>query len=329
MEAGTLSKPMLALLVLLPLALADVLLPLADAGALSVRTEAAERRVRRLAELSPAVVETPSPVAVDLTTPRLEGHGLSAGWGGRPAFRGVELDLPAGSRLGVVGPSGCGKSTLAAVLLRFLEPTDGRVLLAGTAMTGLRLDDVRRTVGLVDDDPYVFASTLRENLRLALPAADDDELLVALDRAALGAWVAALTDGLDTRLGDGAAHVSGGERARLGLARAVLADQPVLVLDEPTAHLDTATALEVTRDLLAEDGRTIVWITHGTVGLDRMDHVLSLGQLARRAARSAEPPSRDIRPSAIGWSALPSRLLTKAKDRPVSGSAQAPEPPRP
>ncbi len=126
----------------------------------------------------------------------------------------------------------------------------------------------------------MFASTLRENLRLARPSATDADLLRALDQAALGTWADQLPTGLDTMLGDGAAHVSGGERARLGLARALLADQPVLVLDEPTAHLDTDTARQVSEDLLATEDRTIVWITHGTVGLDRMDTVLRMGEEA-------------------------------------------------
>jgi ATP-binding cassette subfamily C protein CydCD len=205
---------------------------------------------------------------------------VAAGWSDRPVLADLSLALPPGSRVGVVGPSGCGKSTLAAVLLRFLDPQTGAVRLGPADLRDLALDDVRRTVGLVDDDPHVFASTLRENLRLARPAAGDDELVAALRAAQLGAWLEALPRGLDTWLGDGHAHVSGGERARIALARAVLADTPALVLDEPTAHLDTATARAVTGDLLdaaARAHRTVVWITHGTVGLDRMDTVLDLG----------------------------------------------------
>jgi ATP-binding cassette subfamily C protein CydCD len=205
---------------------------------------------------------------------------VDAGWSDRPVLADLSLALPPGSHVGVVGPSGCGKSTLAAVLLRFLDPRNGSVRLGPADLRDLALDDVRRTVGLVDDDPHVFASTLRENLRLARPAAGDDELVAALRAAQLGAWLEALPRGLDTWLGDGHAHVSGGERARIALARAVLADAPVLVLDEPTAHLDTATARAVTTDLLdaaAGARRTVVWITHAAVGLDRMDTVLDLG----------------------------------------------------
>jgi ATP-binding cassette subfamily C protein CydCD len=282
---SSLSGPMLALLLLLPLALAEVLLPLADAGALSVRTEAADARLARLAAAAPAVADPADPVPLPDGPPVLHGEGLAAGWGAAAAFRGVGLHLEPGGRLGVVGPSGCGKSTLAALLLRFLDPHEGRLDLAGVPLDRLRLDDVRRTVGLVDDDPHVFASTLRENLRLARPGATDADLHQVLRRVSLGPWVAGLPQGLDSRIGDGAAHVSGGERARIGLARALLADAPVLVLDEPTAHLDAATAAAVAADLLAPDDRSLVWITHGTAGLDQMDALLVMdgdGVLDRR-----------------------------------------------
>ncbi len=286
---GNLSGPMLALLLLLPLALAEVWLPVADAGALAVRTAAADERLASLTHLTPLVTDPLLPRTPDLHRPEVATDDLAAGWGEAPPFRGLDLRLAPGARVGVVGPSGCGKSTLAAALLRFLDPLEGRVALAGTDLRDLRLDDVRRTVGLVDDDPYVFGSTVRENLRLARPDADDATLLRVLERTSLLPWVEALPAGLDERLGDGGSAVSGGERARLGLARALLADTPVLVLDEPTAHLDTATARSVTQDLLADATRSVVWITHTTVGLDLMDQVVDLGEVTRRSA--AQPTS--------------------------------------
>ncbi len=279
LESGAVSGPMAALLVLLPLALLDVVTPLADAGALQVRTAAADQRLAALATRQPAVADAPHTVGLAGTDTDMVLDRVFAGWPNRPVLRDLSLVLPAGARLGVVGPSGSGKSTLAAVLLRFLDPNFGSVRLGPTDLRELALDDVRRTVGLVDDDPHVFASTLRENLRLARPDADTDEIVEALRAAQLGPWFDALPRGLDTWLGEGHAHVSGGERARIGLARAVLAGTPVLVLDEPTAHLDAATARAVTADLLdaaTAAGRTVVWVTHGTIGLDRMDRVLDL-----------------------------------------------------
>ena len=207
------------------------------------------------------------------------------------ALRDVDLHLCPGTRVGVVGPSGSGKSTLAAVLLRFLDPQAGRATLGGTDLSALSLEDVRRTLVLVDDDPHVFASSVAENVRLARPGATDQEVRAALGDACLGAWVDALPDGIHTHVGDGRREVSGGERARLALARSLLADPPVLVLDEPTAHLDGPTARAVADQMLGSAtraGRSIVWITHGTVGLDAMDRVVRLDAAGRAGvSRSA------------------------------------------
>jgi len=179
----------------------------------------------------------------------------------------------------VVGRSGCGKSTLAAVLLRFLDPAGGQYTVNGQDVRTLDPDDIRAVVGLVDDAPYLFATTLAENVRLARPDADDAAVEAALRRARLGEWLDALPHGLATRLGDGAAAVSGGERARIALARAFLADQPVLVLDEPTAALDTAAAQALLEDILAAAAdRTVVLITHRLEGLDQVDQVIDLSR---------------------------------------------------
>lgn len=275
--AGSVSGPVVALLVLLPLALAEVLLPLVDAGSLSVGARAADARLRALEALAPMVADPVAPASPGPDT-TVAVTGVDAGWGAHPALRGVSLELTPGRRLGVVGPSGSGKSTLAALLLRFVDPRVGEVTTGGVPLPALLLDDVRRRVGLVDDDPHVFATTVVENVRLARPDASDEEVATALRQACLGPWLDALPDGLDTWLGDGHAGLSGGERARLALARSLLADQPVLVLDEPTAHLDAGTARDVAAEVLAATtGRSVVWITHGTVGLEQMDDVLDLG----------------------------------------------------
>jgi ABC-type multidrug transport system fused ATPase/permease subunit len=276
---------MTAMLVLLPLALHDVLATLPECGSTAVRTRAARRRLEALEDLLPAVTEPVVPVA--LAGPgdvRLERASL--GWTRRPVLSGLDLHLAPGAALGVVGPSGCGKSTLAAALVRHLAPLAGRYTLDGHDAQRLGSAEVRRHVGLVDDNPYVFSSSLRENLRLARPPAGDAEVVDALCAAGLGSWYAGLPDGLDTLLGEGATGVSGGERARLGIARALLAGPEVLVLDEPTAHLDTATARAVTATVLAARGpgsgarhrRSLVWITHDEVGLADMDQVLTLSE---------------------------------------------------
>jgi ATP-binding cassette subfamily C protein CydCD len=275
---GDVAPAVLALLLLVPLALADASAGLADAGALSVRAGAARARLDRLKATAPAVTEPPSPDPVP------EGHAVELvrvglGWTDRAVLDLEHFAVRPGEHLGITGPSGSGKSTLAATLVRFIDPVSGRALLGGTDVRRLALHDVRRTVGLVDDDPHVFASTVAENVRLARPGATDHDVRSALDRARLGAWVEALPDGIHTHVGAGWREVSGGERARLALARSLLADPPVLVLDEPTAHLDGATARAVADEMLdsaARAGRSIVWITHGTVGLESMDRVVAL-----------------------------------------------------
>jgi ABC-type transport system involved in cytochrome bd biosynthesis fused ATPase/permease subunit len=276
---GEVSGPMAALVLLVPLALADVLLPLAEAGATAVRTRAARHRLAALEALEPAGTEPAEPVALSSSgrAVPVELDAVSAGWDREQVLHDIDLDLAPGTSLGIVGPSGCGKSTLAAVLVRHLQPSSGRYLLDGSDTAALGSAEVRRHVGLVADDPYVFGSSVRENLRLAAPEADDAALLRALHRAGLDRWVADLPHGLDTLLGDGGADVSGGERARLGIARALLADPAVLVLDEPTAHLDTATARSVADTLLeARAGRSDVWNSHDGIALDRLDGVLEM-----------------------------------------------------
>lgn len=276
-SAAELSRPMLALIVLLPLALVDVVVPLAEAGGCVARIRAAEARLAEISGMEPAVTDPPHPQRVP-DSHTVAGHDLTAGWDG-PAFHGLGIDLTEGAKLGVVGPSGSGKSTLAAVLLRFIDPTQGQVALGGSPLPELSLDDVRRDIGLVDDDPHVFASTVVENVRLGRPGASDAEVEEVLRRVRLGPWLDNLEHGLHTSLGDGIADVSGGERARIGLARSLLSDQPVLVLDEPIAHLDNVTAELVAADLLDGAGeRSVVWITHSEIGLDRMDTVLDLGR---------------------------------------------------
>ena len=283
---GATSPAILALLVLLPLALADALSPAIDAAGLSVRTSSAQARIDRLGARIPAVTSPQRPNALNHLGNEVVARDVRGGWGEADAIRGVTFALSPGSWIGVVGPSGSGKSTLTALLLRFLDPRAGSLTLDQQPLDTLALADLRGVVGLVDDDPYIFGSSVAENVRLARPDADDPQVEQALRAAHLGDWIDSLPEGLGTMIGEGNAVVSGGERARIGIARCLLADQPVLVLDEPTAHLDSSTARALTSDLLeASTGRSLVWITHGTIGLDAMTEVIDLGNTA------TEPPT--------------------------------------
>ena len=289
-HAGELSAPMLALIVLIPLALSEVAAGVPDAGVLSVRTAEASARLTRLATTAPAVRDT---VATGTSPASSEAVlvGARARWQPHaPLTAPASLDLFPGERIGLVGASGTGKSTVAALLMRFLDPAEGTVTVGGVSARSLTLDDVRSRVGLVDDDPHVFATTVLENVRLARPTAVDDEVEDALRRAHLGPWLDALPDGLDTWVGEGHAGVSGGERARLAVARSLLAETPVLVLDEPTAHLDHPTAEALAREVLLGSGeRAVLWITHGHVGLDLVDRVVDLGDGVTTGPRSLLP----------------------------------------
>ncbi|MSY86024.1 MAG: thiol reductant ABC exporter subunit CydD [Actinobacteria bacterium] len=285
---GAVGAPVLALLLLVPLALADVVLPLADAGALSARTAAAAARVDALLAGAAGPADPAEPVRPSATAGSAVAlDDVGAGWGAAPAFEGLDLRLEEGDRVALVGPSGCGKSTVAALLLRFLEARAGTVALGGVPLPALAADDVRRRVGLVDDDPHLFATTLVENVRLARPEAADHEVEAALRRACLGEWLDQLPEGLGTWLGEGHDGVSGGERARIAIARSLLADQPVLVLDEPTAHLDEATAQDLAEEVLGDPGRSVLWITHGTAGLDLVQEVVEMAGRPTTPSRGA------------------------------------------
>ncbi|MFE4449181.1 thiol reductant ABC exporter subunit CydD [Streptomyces sp. NPDC056796] len=276
---GRLAGIELAVVVLTPLAAFEAVtgLPLAVQY---------RQRIGRSAERVFEVLDAPVPVeepAVPVEAPSspfpLDVRGLSARYEGaeRDALDSVDLTLYAGKRVAVVGPSGSGKTTLAQVLLRFLDAREGTYRLGGVEASALDGDTVRTFVGLCAQDAHVFDSSIRENLRLARTGATDAELRDALAAARLLDWARSLPDGLDTLVGEHGARLSGGQRQRLALARALLADFPVLVLDEPAEHLDLATADALTADLLAATrGRTTVLITHRLAGLDAVDEVLVL-----------------------------------------------------
>ncbi|MFG2974794.1 thiol reductant ABC exporter subunit CydD [Streptomyces sp. NPDC048331] len=300
---GRLSGVAMAVAVLTPLAAFEAVngLPLAVQY---------RQRVRRSAERVYEVIDAPVPVAEPEqpteapTSPfPLRLTGLTARHPGqeRAALRDLDLTLEAGRRIAVVGPSGSGKTTLAQVLLRFLDPADGAYSLGGSDARTLDGDDVRALVGLCAQDAHIFDSSVRENLRLARTGASEEQLRQALASARLLEWADGLPDGLDTLVGEHGERISGGQRQRLALARALLADFPVLVLDEPAEHLDLATADALTADLLAAtEGRTTVLITHRLAGLEAVDEVLVLdrGEVVQRGPyaelAAAEGPLRRL-----------------------------------
>ncbi|MEW1719652.1 thiol reductant ABC exporter subunit CydD [Streptomyces sp. NPDC093109] len=276
---GRLAGVELAVIVLTPLAAFEAVAGLPLAVRHRQRAARGAERVHEVLDAPVPVQEPAEPAAAPVSPFPLEVRGLTARYPGqrRDALSGLDLTLTEGKRVAVVGPSGAGKTTLAQVLLRFLDARAGECSLGGTELAALDGDTVRRFVGLCAQDAYLFDSSVRENLRLARTDASDDALRDALRRARLLDWVDALPDGLDTLVGEHGARLSGGQRQRLALARALLADFPVLVLDEPAEHLDLATADALTADLLAAtEGRTTLLITHRLRGLDTVDEVIVL-----------------------------------------------------
>lgn len=276
---GRLAGVAMAVVVLTPLAAFEAVLGMPLAVQYRQRVRRSAERVYEVLDAPEPVHEperprkapvSPFPLVVDRLTARHPGQD-------RPALSDVGLSLAQGRRIAVVGPSGSGKTTLAQVLLRFLDAETGTYTLGGVDARTLAGDDVRRLVGLCAQDAHLFDSSVRENLLLAKKDATEAELRDALARARLLDWVDTLPDGLDTLVGEHGARLSGGQRQRLALARALLADFPVLVLDEPAEHLDLATADALTADLLAAtEGRTTLLITHRLAGLEAVDEVIVL-----------------------------------------------------
>ena len=276
--AGTLDRVLVATLALLALASFEGVAPL-PAAALRLRTTLdSGRRLLALADREPAVIDPAAPVAAPAGAGvALERVGFAYGDEESWDLSGLDLELPRGRRIALVGRSGAGKSTIAALLARFLDPTTGHVALGGTDLRDLRQCDVRAAVTLDAQDAYLFSSTIRENVRLARPAAGDEEIERALAGAKAWEWVRSLPEGLDTAVGEEGAAVSGGERRRIALARTFLAGAPVIVLDEPTGHLDPETAEALIADALgAAETRSVVLITHRPEGLELVDQIVTL-----------------------------------------------------
>ncbi|MEW2065842.1 thiol reductant ABC exporter subunit CydD [Streptomyces sp. NPDC007346] len=284
---GRLAGVALAVVVLTPLAAFEAVAGMPLAVQYRQRVLRSAERVYEVLDAPVPVREPAAPADAPASPFPLEVRGLSARYPGaeHDVLESLDLTLVPGRRIAVVGPSGSGKTTLAQVLLRFLDASSGTYSLGGVEAADLDGDTVRRSVGLCAQDAHVFDSSIRENLRLARTGATDAELDDALSRARLLEWVRSLPEGLDTPVGEHGARLSGGQRQRLALARALLADFPVLVLDEPAEHLDLATADALTADLLAAtEGRTTVLITHRLAGVEAVDEVLVLeaGRVAQR-----------------------------------------------
>ncbi|WEO79312.1 thiol reductant ABC exporter subunit CydC [Cryobacterium sp. SO2] len=290
---GGFSGPALAVVVLVPMAVFEVfaMIPTALSAWRQVRSSA-ERVATAVPEQVPA--EIPAEISTEFSTegamasvpavvetgaPLIELTGLGASWpgAGQPAVAGVTLRLAAGDRVHLAGASGAGKTTLAQTLVRFLDYT-GSYRVNGVEARDLAPSDVRRVVGLCEQRPWLFDDTIRQNLLFARDTASDDDLLDVLDRVGLSDWMLR-RGGLDARVGERGALVSGGQAQRIALARALLADFPVLIVDEPTANVDTGLGDRLVRDILSASagaGRAVLLISHTPVPAGLISRTVTL-----------------------------------------------------
>jgi ABC-type transport system involved in cytochrome bd biosynthesis fused ATPase/permease subunit len=289
---GRLDRVLIATLALLALAAFDSVQPLSAAARELGVTLAAGRRVLELVDREPRVTDPADPAAVPAgrSAVCLEDVSVSYRQDGEPVLSGATLRLEPGCRVALVGESGAGKTTVANLLLRFLDPERGRVTIGGRDLRELRQEDVRGRIAVAGQDSHLFSTSILENVRLARPDADDSEVEQALRLAGIWDFVSSLPERGETFVGQDGRALSGGQRQRICLARALLARPELLVLDEPTAHLDPSTASRVVRDVFAAAGdASVLLITHRLEGLELVDEVLTLraGRIERTPQNAA------------------------------------------
>ncbi|MEG8036736.1 thiol reductant ABC exporter subunit CydC [Sphingomonas sp. LR61] len=284
--SGALDGPLWALTVFVPLALFEVVGGVLLAVLTLRRVRAAAERVEQVvpARVPAGIVPEPEqdadPAELAVSGPvTVAVRDLTVQWPGAttPAVDGVSLDLHPGEVVVLEGPSGAGKSTLVDALVRFVDH-QGSYTLDGVSAKDMHPDAVRARIGLIEQDPFVFDQSVRQNLLFARETATDDELLAVLDRVGLGEWVGR-RGGLDASVGERGGLVSGGQAHRLALARALLHAFPVLVLDEPTADIDPDLGDAVLHDLVTTAraaGRTVVIVSHVPVRADLVDRTLRM-----------------------------------------------------
>ncbi len=256
----------------------EAFMPLAQAAAQFGANRAAGERLFELVDAPPAVTDPPVPARLPSPSDlRLDHVTFRYAPGDPPALDDLSLTLPAGARIAVVGVSGSGKSTLVSLLARLHDPDSGQIQLGGRDLRAYAQTDVRGVVGVMEQRTHLFNTTIRENIWIGRPDADESAVIEAARRAQLAPLIESLPDGITTLVGENGLKLSAGERQRVALARVLLKDAPILVLDEPTANLDTVNERAILETILTQTaGHTLILLTHRLALLNQMDEIVVL-----------------------------------------------------
>ena len=277
-RSGVLAGPDLTLAALAALAIFEAFggIPAAFAGLFG--TLASADRLFALLDRKPNVVDPDNPVPLPQTFDLvLDSVSLTYPDAQRPALTNINLSVREGARIAIIGASGAGKSSIADLLIRFRDPTSGEIRLGGEPLPQLTMDSVRSRIVNIGQSPHLFSATVTENLRLARPQATVEELWSALETAQLETTIRDLPEGLETQIGAAGTRLSGGQARRLAVARALLTEASIFVLDEPTEGLDAETARQLLDGIFQRtSGRTLLLLTHRLAGLERMDEIITL-----------------------------------------------------
>lgn len=275
--SGLLPGPSLVMLLLFTAAIFEAAGQMPSALSMIPASGQAARRILELADAPLPVPDPGTPLPVPAAT-GIVFRDVSCSYAdGTPVLLGFNLEVKQGARVALTGPSGAGKSTVAEILLRF-RPYGGSVTVGGAEIRDLAADDLQGLMAALPQRPHLFNATIRDNILLGNPAADGEALDQALVDAGLAAWISALPLGLDTPVGEGGKAVSGGEARRMALARALVKDAPIMLLDEPTEGLDAVTEREVVARLAERTrGKTLLVITHRPACLALADRIVRMG----------------------------------------------------
>jgi subfamily B ATP-binding cassette protein MsbA len=240
---------------------------------------AAARRVNEVFETEPSIRESPQAFDLPRFQREIRFEDVWFRYEDRFVLKGIQLTVPSGEIVAIVGPSGSGKTTLTSLLLRFYDPTKGRVTLDGFDIRQVRLTSLRSQIGLVTQDPFLFHDTIYANIAFGRPGASWDEVVRAAQMANADGFIRQLPHGYETSIGDFGGKLSGGERQRIAIARAILKDPPILILDEATSQLDSESERLVQEALdRIMHGRTVFLIAHRLSTLRKAHRIVVLDQ---------------------------------------------------